>query len=151
DRLPDRAERHRPDSGRPAARALQDVDAAGHRGGAAGGTGRPGDGGTRDRRASRGTHAGAGHAARPDPAGRPYPRPLPVAGRRLLTADSLGPRPRPLPWWTERLTEGGVVQFTAGTTALYAGTLDDQVAARLLYQRIIVLGQEVDDQVANRL
>jgi ATP-dependent Clp protease, protease subunit len=49
------------------------------------------------------------------------------------------------------LTEGGVVQFTAGTTALYTGTLDDQVAARLLYQRIIVLGQEVDDAVANRL
>jgi ATP-dependent Clp protease protease subunit len=32
-----------------------------------------------------------------------------------------------------------------------AGTLDDQVAARLLHQRIIVLGAEVDDQVANRL
>ena len=31
------------------------------------------------------------------------------------------------------------------------GTLDDQVAARLLQQRIIVLGVEVDDQVANRL
>jgi ATP-dependent Clp protease protease subunit len=31
------------------------------------------------------------------------------------------------------------------------GTLDDQLAARLLYQRIIVLGAEVDDQVANRL
>lgn len=32
-----------------------------------------------------------------------------------------------------------------------AGTLDDQLAARLLHQRIIVLGTEVDDQVANRL
>jgi ATP-dependent Clp protease, protease subunit len=31
------------------------------------------------------------------------------------------------------------------------GSLDDQVAARLLHQRIIVLGQEVDDPVANRL
>jgi ATP-dependent Clp protease, protease subunit len=31
------------------------------------------------------------------------------------------------------------------------GTLDDQLAARLLDQRIIVLGAEVDDQVANRL
>jgi ATP-dependent Clp protease protease subunit len=31
------------------------------------------------------------------------------------------------------------------------GSLDDQVAARLLHQRIIVLGAEVDDQVANRL
>jgi len=43
------------------------------------------------------------------------------------------------------------MQFTAGVTALTAGTLDDQVAARLLDQRIIVLGAEVDDQVANRL
>lgn len=43
------------------------------------------------------------------------------------------------------------MQFNAGTTALYNGSLDDQVAARLLYQRIIVLGQEVDDLVANRL
>jgi ATP-dependent Clp protease protease subunit len=31
------------------------------------------------------------------------------------------------------------------------GTLDDQLITRLLYQRIIVLGSEVDDQVANRL
>lgn len=31
------------------------------------------------------------------------------------------------------------------------GTLDDQVATRLLDQRIIVLGQEVDDPIANRL
>ena len=31
------------------------------------------------------------------------------------------------------------------------GTLDDQIVTRLLYQRIIVLGSEVDDQVANRL
>jgi ATP-dependent Clp protease, protease subunit len=31
------------------------------------------------------------------------------------------------------------------------GTLDEQLAARLLYQRIIVLGSEVDDRVANRL
>ncbi|MDQ7908132.1 ATP-dependent Clp protease proteolytic subunit [Phytohabitans sp. ZYX-F-186] len=34
---------------------------------------------------------------------------------------------------------------------LTAGTLDDQVAARLLHQRILVLGAEVDDPVANRL
>jgi ATP-dependent Clp protease, protease subunit len=34
-----------------------------------------------------------------------------------------------------------------GTT----GPLDDQLIARLLYQRIIVLGTEVDDRVANRL
>jgi ATP-dependent Clp protease protease subunit len=31
------------------------------------------------------------------------------------------------------------------------GTLDDQLASRLLHQRIIVLGTEVDDPVANRL
>jgi ATP-dependent Clp protease protease subunit len=31
------------------------------------------------------------------------------------------------------------------------GTLDDQLTTRLLYQRIIVLGTEVDDRVANRL
>jgi len=33
----------------------------------------------------------------------------------------------------------------------YAGSLDDQLTARLLHERIIVLGQEVDDAVANRL
>src|ERR1700689_2161215 len=32
-----------------------------------------------------------------------------------------------------------------------AGTLEDQLATRLLYQRIIVLGSEVDDLVANRI
>jgi ATP-dependent Clp protease protease subunit len=31
------------------------------------------------------------------------------------------------------------------------GTLDDQLITRLLYQRIIMLGTEVDDRVANRL
>ena len=31
------------------------------------------------------------------------------------------------------------------------GALDDQLISRLLYQRIIVLGQEVDDPIANRL
>ncbi|GAA0492454.1 ATP-dependent Clp protease proteolytic subunit 3 [Paractinoplanes deccanensis] len=31
------------------------------------------------------------------------------------------------------------------------GSIDDQVAARLLHQRIIVLGAEVDDQIANRI
>ena len=34
---------------------------------------------------------------------------------------------------------------------LPAGSLDDQLTARLLHQRIIVLGQEVDDPIANRL
>jgi ATP-dependent Clp protease protease subunit len=32
-----------------------------------------------------------------------------------------------------------------------SGTLDDQLVTRLLYQRIIVLGSEVDDPIANRL
>jgi ATP-dependent Clp protease protease subunit len=31
------------------------------------------------------------------------------------------------------------------------GTLDDQLITRLLYQRILVLGTEVDDRIANRL
>src|SRR5258708_24169735 len=31
------------------------------------------------------------------------------------------------------------------------GTLDDQLSSRLLYHRIVVLGSEVDDKVANRL
>jgi ATP-dependent Clp protease protease subunit len=43
------------------------------------------------------------------------------------------------------------MQIAAGVTAWDTGTLDDQLAARLLQQRIIVLGAEVDDQVANRL
>jgi ATP-dependent Clp protease protease subunit len=33
----------------------------------------------------------------------------------------------------------------------YPGSLDDQLVSRLLHQRIIVLGQEVDDGIANRL
>jgi ATP-dependent Clp protease, protease subunit len=36
-------------------------------------------------------------------------------------------------------------------STLTAGMLDDQLATRLLHERIIVLGTEVDDQVANRL
>ena len=31
------------------------------------------------------------------------------------------------------------------------GSFDDQLAQRLLYQRIVVLGQEVDDGIANRI
>ena len=38
----------------------------------------------------------------------------------------------------------------AEPTAVF-GALDDQLITRLLYQRIIVLGTEVDDRVANRL
>jgi ATP-dependent Clp protease, protease subunit len=43
------------------------------------------------------------------------------------------------------------MQTAAADAATIAGTLDDQLIARLLYQRIIVLGTEVDDTVANRL
>lgn len=39
----------------------------------------------------------------------------------------------------------------AAEPAVAAGTLDDQLTARLLQQRIIVLGTEVNDPVANRL
>src|SRR5262245_55529579 len=37
------------------------------------------------------------------------------------------------------------------STPLVSGSLDDQLAARLLQQRIIVLGKDVDDVIANRL
>jgi ATP-dependent Clp protease, protease subunit len=43
------------------------------------------------------------------------------------------------------------MQTANAEAATIAGTLDDQVVARLLYQRIIVLGSEVNDQIANRL
>ena len=39
----------------------------------------------------------------------------------------------------------------AAMTEQATGPLDDQLITRLLYQRIIVLGAEVDDRVANRL
>ena len=39
----------------------------------------------------------------------------------------------------------------AATDRAIMGTLDDQLATRLLHQRIVVLGSEVDDQIANRL
>ncbi len=42
------------------------------------------------------------------------------------------------------------MQTTVGEP-MTAGMLDDQLATRLLFQRIIVLGSEVDDTVANRL
>jgi ATP-dependent Clp protease, protease subunit len=43
------------------------------------------------------------------------------------------------------------MQPAAADAATIAGTLDDQIVARLLYQRIIVLGTDVNDQIANRL
>ena len=43
------------------------------------------------------------------------------------------------------------MQASIAEPATTMGTLDDQLIGRLLYQRIIVLGTEVDDRVANRL
>ena len=43
------------------------------------------------------------------------------------------------------------MQYVGGVNGPSAGTIDDQLAARLLDQRIIVLGAEVDDPIANRL
>jgi ATP-dependent Clp protease protease subunit len=40
---------------------------------------------------------------------------------------------------------------TLTSEAPLAGRFDDELSARLLYQRIIVLGQAVDDPVANRI
>lgn len=40
---------------------------------------------------------------------------------------------------------------TAAREQQLAGRFDDELSARLLYQRIVVLGQEVDDAVANRI
>lgn len=40
---------------------------------------------------------------------------------------------------------------TATATAAPPGSFDDQLAARLLHQRIVVLGRPVDDEIANRL
>src|SRR5260221_5298622 len=40
---------------------------------------------------------------------------------------------------------------TVAEPTTIAGMIDDQLASRLLYQRIIVVGAEVDDKVANRL
>jgi ATP-dependent Clp protease, protease subunit len=43
------------------------------------------------------------------------------------------------------------MQIAAAEPGAAGGTLDDQLTARLLQQRIIVLGTEVNDPVANRL
>ena len=43
------------------------------------------------------------------------------------------------------------MQTAVAEPALTAGLIDDQLATRLLYQRIIVLGAQVDDKIANRL
>jgi ATP-dependent Clp protease, protease subunit len=44
-----------------------------------------------------------------------------------------------------------MMQAAVAEQAPISGALDDQLITRLLYQRIIVLGSEVDDRVANRL
>ena len=43
------------------------------------------------------------------------------------------------------------MQQTVAEQSAVFGAMDDQLITRLLYQRIIVLGSEVDDRVANRL
>jgi ATP-dependent Clp protease protease subunit len=43
------------------------------------------------------------------------------------------------------------MQTAVADPALAGGSLDEQLAARLLHQRIIVLGAEVEDRIANRL
>ena len=43
------------------------------------------------------------------------------------------------------------MQTAVAEPTMLAGMLDEQLASRLLYQRIIVLGAELDDRVANRL
>jgi ATP-dependent Clp protease, protease subunit len=43
------------------------------------------------------------------------------------------------------------MQTAVAEPTTIAGMLDDQLATRLLYQRIIVLGTDVDDRIANRL
>jgi ATP-dependent Clp protease, protease subunit len=43
------------------------------------------------------------------------------------------------------------MQTAVAESAMLAGMLDEQLASRLLFQRIIVLGTELDDAVANRL
>ena len=41
--------------------------------------------------------------------------------------------------------------MTAPGTIGLSGSFDDQLASRLLHQRIVVLGQQVDDPIANRI
>jgi ATP-dependent Clp protease, protease subunit len=47
--------------------------------------------------------------------------------------------------------KAGEIMTTVAEPATIGAMLDDQLASRLLYQRIIVLGTEVEDRVANRL
>jgi ATP-dependent Clp protease protease subunit len=67
-----------------------------------------------------------------------------AAPRRTILAGEAG-----LP--ASHLKAGEIMQTAVAEPTTIAGVLDDQLATRLLYQRIIVLGAEVDDRIANRL
>jgi ATP-dependent Clp protease, protease subunit len=55
------------------------------------------------------------------------------------------------PGFRDDLQAGQIMRAAVTEQAPISGALDDQLITRLLYQRIIVLGSEVDDRVANRL
>ena len=61
---------------------------------------------------------------------------LPTAG--LPAADRL----------SGRRTGANAVRMTQHTPERPTGSLDDQLTARLMHQRILALGQEVDDTIA---
>jgi ATP-dependent Clp protease, protease subunit len=89
------------------------------------------------------------------------PRPPTMPDTPLLRADFLGSGPELAPRLFQpikilvhlvtSLQKGGNVMPTTAPEAPLAGPLDEQLTARLLQQRIIVLGAEVDDRIANRL
>jgi ATP-dependent Clp protease protease subunit len=64
-------------------------------------------------------------------------------GRVIVAGEAGLPAPDP--------RAGKTMQSAVTEPAMIAGMIDDQLATRLLYQRIIVLGSEVDDNIANRL
>jgi ATP-dependent Clp protease protease subunit len=68
---------------------------------------------------------------------------LAPGGRTIVNGDAGIPE--------SELKAGEIMQSAVAEPTSSAGTLDEQLATRLLYQRIIVLGTEVDDRVANRL
>jgi ATP-dependent Clp protease protease subunit len=55
------------------------------------------------------------------------------------------------PGFRDDLRAGQIMQTAVAEETPISGVLDEQLVTRLLYQRIIVLGSEVDDRVANRL
>src|SRR5215467_3515998 len=54
------------------------------------------------------------------------------------------------PRFRRRMRKRETMTAVAEPTTI-GGMLEDQLASRLLYQRIVVLGSEVDDRIANRL